>query len=216
MTNCELELELEENYTNMLRQRLAEKSLFRKHGDSLYNIIFGQLYPDVIAAVKNSTKPLYATVHSERDVVALLSILLSVCVKNLSGRKVDPLYNGLQIISSTLSYSQKQRISNSDFGDAVLDQVLATTSQCGVFTFRERYHEKVLSDDGLDLPDYFALTKVEKESYDGKACDLVSSRIIIQNSTSSRTRTYLKEQCYVNQSNYPNTVVATIALITSF
>ena len=109
----------------MLRQRLAEKALYCKHGDLLYNIIFGQLHPDVIAAAKNSTKPLYTTVHTERDVVALLSILLSVCVKNLSGRKVDPLYDGLQIISSTLSYSQKQGISNSNFGDAVLDQVLA-------------------------------------------------------------------------------------------
>ena len=82
VTDCELELELEENYTNMLRQRLAEKSLFRKHGDLLYNIIFGQLHPDVIAAAKNSTTPLYTTVHTERDVVAVLSILLSVCVKN--------------------------------------------------------------------------------------------------------------------------------------
>ena len=170
----------------------------------------------MIAAAKNSTKPLHATVHTERDLVALLSILLSVCVKNLSGRKVDPLYDVLQIISSTLSYSKKQGISNSDFGDAVLDQVLATTSQCGVFAFGERYHKIVLSDDGLDLPDYFALTKVEKELYDGKARDLVSSRIIIQNSTSSLTRTSLKEQYYVNQANHLKTVVKTIALIASF
>ena len=90
-----MELELEENYTNMLRQRLAEKSLFRKHGDSLYNIIYDQLHPDVIAAAKNSTSPLYETVNKERNVVSLLSTLLSVCVKNLSGKKVDPLYNGL-------------------------------------------------------------------------------------------------------------------------
>ena len=74
----------------------------------------------------------------------------------------------------------------------------------------------MLSDDGLDLPGYFKLTKVEKESYDGKARNLVLSRIITQSRTSSRTRTYLKEQYYVNQANYPSTVVETIALITSF
>ena len=62
VTDCELELELDENYTNMLHQRLAEKSLLCKHGDLLYNIIFGQLHPDVIAAAKNSTLPLYTTV----------------------------------------------------------------------------------------------------------------------------------------------------------
>ena len=87
VTDCELELELDENYTNMLHQRLAEKSLLCKHGDLLYNIIFGQLHPDVIAAAKNSTTPLYATVHTERNVVALLSIALSVCVKNFWGGK---------------------------------------------------------------------------------------------------------------------------------
>ena len=135
VTDCEMELELEENYNNKLWQRLAEKALYRKHSDLLYNIIYGQLHPDVIVAAKNSTSPLYDTVNKERNVVSLLSILLSVCVKNLSGKKVDPLYDGLQIIPSTLSYSQKQGISNSDFGDAVHDQILATTSQCGVFAF---------------------------------------------------------------------------------
>ena len=94
--------------------------------------------------------------------------------------------------------------------------MLATTSQCSVFAFGECYHEKVLLDDGLDLQGYFKLTKVEKESYDDKSRDLVSLRIIIQNSTSSRTRTYLKEQYYVNQVNYLDMVVKMIALITSF
>ena len=42
------------------------------------------------------------------------------------------------------------------------------------------------------------------------------SRHIIQNSTSSCTCTYLKEQYFVNQANYPNTVVVAVALITSF
>ena len=39
VTDCEMELELEENYNNILRQRLTEKALYRKHGDSLCNII---------------------------------------------------------------------------------------------------------------------------------------------------------------------------------
>ena len=40
VTDCEMELELDENYNSMLRQRLAKKTLYRKHGDSLYNIPF--------------------------------------------------------------------------------------------------------------------------------------------------------------------------------
>ena len=95
VTDCEKESELEENHNNKLRQRLAEKALYCKHGDLLYSIIYGQLHPDVIVAAKNSTSPLYDTLNKERDVVSLLSILLSVCVKNLSGKKVDPLYDGL-------------------------------------------------------------------------------------------------------------------------
>ena len=169
-----MKLDLEENYNNKLRQRLAKKALYCKHGDLLYNIIYGQLHPDVIAAAKNSTSPLYDTVNKERDVVLRLSILLSVCVKNLSGRKVDPLYDDLQIVSSTLSSSQKQGISNSNFGDSVLDQVLAAMSQCGVFAFRERYHEKVLSDDNLTLTQCFALTQEKKDLYDAKAPDFVA------------------------------------------
>ena len=89
---------------------------------------------------------------------------------------MDPLYDGLQIISSTLSYSQKQGISNSNFGEAVLDQVLATLSQCGVFAFGERYHKKVLSDDSLTPTQYFALTQEKKDPYDAKDRDLVASR----------------------------------------
>ena len=38
-----------------------------------------------------------------------------------SGTKVDPLYEGLQIIPSTLSYTQKLGVSNSSFGDATND-----------------------------------------------------------------------------------------------
>ena len=47
----------------------------------------------------------------------------------------------------------------------MLDQVLATMSQCGVFVFGERYHEKALLDDNLDLTKYLALTQ---DPYDAK------------------------------------------------
>ena len=99
-------------------------------------------------AAKNSTNPLYETVNRDQDVISLLSILLSVCVKNLSGTKMDPLFDAVQIISTTLTYTRKQSISNSNFGDAVLDQVLDTTSQCSIFIFGEIYHTKVLCGDG--------------------------------------------------------------------
>ena len=93
VTDCEMETELEDNYTNKQRQRLAVKALYCKQGDALYNLIQGQLHSDIIVATKNSTIPLYETVNIERDVVGLLSILLSVCVKNLTGTKVDPFYD---------------------------------------------------------------------------------------------------------------------------
>ena len=48
------------------------------------------------------------------------------------------------------------------------------------------------------------------------ARELVYSCLIINNSQSSKTRKYLKEQYIVNQSNYPNTVVEVVAMVTSF
>ena len=52
--------------------------------------------------------------------------------------------------------------------------------------------------------------------YDTLARQLVCARLIINNSLSLKTRTYLKEQYVVNQSNYPDTVVEPVAMITSF
>ena len=126
----------------------------------LYTLIHGQLHSDIIAAATNYTNPLFGTVNKDEDVVGLLSILLPVCVKNLSGTKMDPHYNALQIMSFTLTYIKKKGISNNNFGDAVLDQVLATRSQYDVFVLVEIYHAKVLhgeDEGGLALANYHAL-----------------------------------------------------------
>ena len=48
------------------------------------------------------------------------------------------------------------------------------------------------------------------------ARQLVCARLIVSNSLSSKTRIFLKEQYVVNQSNYPDTVVEVVAMITSF
>ena len=81
---------------------------------------------------------------------------------------MDPYCEHLKIQTSTLSYVQKKGESNNEFGDAVIDQVSAAQSQCGVFVFGEQYHLKVLSDNGIpDLPGYFNLgTDAEREKYD--------------------------------------------------
>ena len=121
------------------------------------------------------------------------------------------------ILSTTLFYTQKKSIFNHGFGDAVLDQVLATQSQCGVFVLGENYYPKVLSNGGnLIFKDYHSLYKAGKDKYDIAARKLVVSRLIISNSLSSRTCTYLKDQYVMNQLNYPDTVIATVAMITSF
>ena len=90
--------------------------------------IFGQLQSDIVTAVKNSTTLLFKTVDKDHDVVGLLSILYLICVKNLSGSKVDLYFEQLKILFTTLSYAQTKGISNHNFGDAVYDQVLATLS----------------------------------------------------------------------------------------
>ena len=150
--------------------------------------------------------------------VGLLRILHSICVKNLTSPNVDPYSEHLKIQASTLSYVQTKGVTNNNFGDAVLDQVTAAQSQCGVFVFGEQYHIKVLSDDGLSgLTDYFSLgTDAEREMYDEKARQLVCARLIINNSLSNKTRVFLQEQYVVNHSNYPDTVVEAVAMITSF
>ena len=108
-------------------------------------------------------------------------------------------------------------ISNNDFGDAVLDQVLATTSQCNVFVFEENYCTKVLCDDsGLKFANYHALDQSGKDKYDDAARELVAPHLIIKNSLYTRAGLYLKDQYFVNQLNHPNTVIAVVAVITSF
>ena len=73
---------------------------------------------------------------------------------------MDPFSEHLKIQTSTLSYVQTKGVTNNNFGEAVLDQVTAAQSQCGVFVFGEKYHIKVLSDDGLfgGFVDYYALS----------------------------------------------------------
>ena len=108
----------------------------------------------------------------------------------------------LTILSSTLSSTQRKGIFNHDFGDAVLDQVLATQSQCGVFVFKENYHSKGLRYDGnLILTGYYSLDQSRKDKYDTAARELVAYPLIIKNSLSTRAPTYLKDQYFVNQSN---------------
>ena len=75
----------------------------------------------------------------------------------------------------------------------------------------------MLSDDSFsDLKDYFSFDQAKKDKYDTLAKELVCSRLIINNSLSSKTRKYFKEQYVVNQFNYPNMVVNAVAMITSF
>ena len=102
--NCKKELEMEDNYTNELQQKYTRKALFWKQGDFNYGtILYGQLGSNNIAAGKNSTTPDYATAHKSQCVVSLLSIHLLIYVKNITITKVDPLYDGLQVSSATLS-----------------------------------------------------------------------------------------------------------------
>ena len=163
VTDCAKESELKHYYNNGLRLKLSEKVLFQKQGDALYGVIHGQLGSNIIAAAHNSTTPSYVDTHKDCCVTSLLNILLLVCVKNISRTKVNHLYDGLQIISSTLTYTQKPGVSNSNFGDAVNDQVLATISQHGIFVFQVNYHKKVLVDRTpplLVMTQYQILTKL--------------------------------------------------------
>ena len=98
-----------------------------------------------------------------------------------------------------------------------MTRVFAAQSQCGTFAFGENYHMKVLNVDGItDLVGYFALTQGQRDDYNESARQLICARLIITNSLSSKTRNFLKEQFVVNQSNYPDTVVDAVAMITSF
>ena len=84
-------------------------------------LLYGQLHSDIITITKRSISPDFKTVHKERDIVGLLSILRSICVQNLTGSKVDPYLEHLKIMTSTLSNAQKKGVSNHHFGDAIYD-----------------------------------------------------------------------------------------------
>ena len=74
---------------------------------------------------------------------------------------MDPHLYTLQIISSTRSntcFVNNRGISNNDFGDTVVDQVLPTRIQRHVFVFGVSYYSKVLVNDGnLTLTNYYTL-----------------------------------------------------------
>ena len=207
---------MEDNYINKLQQKLANQALYCKNGAALFIRLYGQLHSDIVTIVKRSTIPLLATVHKERDVVGLLFIFRSIYVQNLTGSKVDPYLEQLKILSSTLSYVKIKWIFNHDFGDAVYDQVFAAKSQCGTFAFEDNYHAKVLSDDGFsDFKGYLPFDETKKDKYEPLARELVCSGHIINNSISSKTCIYLKKENVVYQSNYLNTVVEAVVMITS-
>ena len=94
--------------------------------------------------------------------------------------------------------------------------LLPSQSQCGVFAFGENDHIKVLTDDGVSgLKDYF-FDQDRKDKFDELALQLVCTCLITNSSISSKTCTFLKEQYVVNQSNYSDTVIEAVAMITSF
>ena len=107
--DCEKQEEAEDNYSNMQRQKLTEHALYCKNGAAMYTVLYGQLHSDIITIAKRST--VYTTMHKERDVVGLLSILCDICVQNLTGTKVDPYLEQLRILTSTLSCAQKRAYS---------------------------------------------------------------------------------------------------------
>ena len=72
------------------------------------------------------------------------------------------------------------------------------------------------SDDIPDLVGYSTLTQEKREEYDELAWQLICARLIVADSLSVKTRVFLKEQCVVNQNNYPDTVVNAVAMIMSF
>ena len=215
VTDCDARDIAEDNYSNTQRQKLTEHALYRKNSAALYVVLYGQPHSDIITIAKNSST--YTTMHKERDVVVLLTTLRDICIQHLVGTKVDPLLEQIRMLTSTLSYVQKKNLSNHDFGDAIYDQVLAAQSQCGTFAFGENYHLKVLKRDGIrDLIGYSTLTAEKRVEYDELAQQLICARLIVNNSLSEKTRIFLKEQFVVNQNNYPDVVVNTVAMITAF
>ena len=89
MIDCEKQEGLKDNYNNKLQQKLTKQALYRKNGAALFIVLYVQLHSEIVIISKISIVPLFETVHKERDVVGLLSILHLICVENLTGSKVD-------------------------------------------------------------------------------------------------------------------------------
>ena len=95
-------MELKDDHDNKLWQNINKKAVYYKNCKARYILIC---------------------------VVYLLSILLSVCAKNVPGPKVDPHPYIVQFVSSPNSntyFGNSRGISNIDFRDTTIDQVLAT------------------------------------------------------------------------------------------
>ena len=134
----------------------------------------------------------------------------------LAGSKVDPYLEQLKLLSTTLSYSQTKGKYNQDLCDTVYVQILATQRQYGVFVFGDNYHPKVLSDDENFILKDFSSDQTNTNKYDKAAQERVAFRLIINNSLSSKSCPYIKDKLVVNQSNYSNTVVKAVTIITLF
>ena len=61
--------------TNKLREKLIEKSLIRKQGDVLYDVLYGQLGSNFIVAAKNCNSSDYKAVH--KNTVCCISSIYS-------------------------------------------------------------------------------------------------------------------------------------------
>ena len=53
VTDCEKQDELEDNHTNLQRQKTTEHGLYRKNGAAMYTVMFGQLHPEIITIASN-------------------------------------------------------------------------------------------------------------------------------------------------------------------
>ena len=63
---------------------------------------------------------------------------------------------------------------------------------------------------------FYFFDQAKKDKYDKLASELMCYCHIINNSQSIKTRKYLREEYIVNQSNYLDIVVETVAMITLF
>ena len=52
VTDCEKQDELENNHTNMQRQKTTEHALYHKNGAAMFIVMYGQLHPKIITIAK--------------------------------------------------------------------------------------------------------------------------------------------------------------------